>query len=106
VYDEGRLVDRLQVAERLACNALPFAESCHLRRRDLGPGRVVQIICALGESGDEGFTGALARFCRRKKNLLQNRVSPQLWIAQELLERWLLQVHDVLAAAGSRRNEN
>src|SRR5262245_9465750 len=85
---------------------LPVAKGSHLCLSDRRSREGLPIANALHQPCDEICTGFLARFRRRKEDLLQDRESLELRIAEIFCEARFIEVHDVFTASGCRANEN
>src|SRR4029077_13006660 len=99
VDDERRVRNRAEIRETLSGKAFPIAERCDLCSSDLWSRHSVEILVPLPQSLDERGAGGLAARSEREENLLQDAVPFVRWILQMLREPWLLEMHDVLAAA-------
>jgi len=98
--------DALEVREALTGKLLPVSKGCHLGLGDRRPRHRLTIIDALAEPLDEGRTCLMARFGRRKEDLLQDCVSFKVGIAEILREVGLIEVHDVFSTSGRRADED
>src|SRR6267154_2041398 len=100
------MTNALQVGKTLARVALPLAKCGQLRAGNVRPGGRLAVFFALHQSRDERLAVSLARGRGREEDLLQDGKPTILRILEVLREAWLLEVHDVLAAARSRAHQD
>ena len=97
---------RCRSAKRAAGELLPFAKRGQLSTGNVRSRRWVAIFGALSQPADKHVAGQLARLCWSKENLLHDRVALKASIAEVARENGFFQVHDVLATAGCRADED
>src|SRR6266550_4950144 len=100
------MTNALQVGKALARQPLPLAKRGQLCACNVRPGGRLAVFSSLHQSRDERLAGGLARRRRREEDLLQDGKPTILRILEVLREAWLLEVHDVLAAARSRAHQD
>src|SRR6267378_1058090 len=106
LYHQRGMTNALQVGKALARIALPLAKRGQLCAGNVRPGGRLAVVLSLHQSRDERRAGGLARRRRREEDLLQDGKPAILRILEVLREARLLEMHDVLAAARSRANED
>src|SRR5712671_4618879 len=100
------MTNALQVGEALSREALPLAKRGQLCAADVRPGGRLAILLSLHQSRGERRAGSLARCRRCEEDLLQYVIATILRILKVLREARLLEVHDVLATARGRADED
>src|SRR5580704_13024174 len=106
VNHEDRLLDAAQIRESLPVWLLPITVRCHLRLRDFRAGWLVAIILAPREPFDELAAGGLTRIRLIEEYFLKHLIAVQRRVVEPLREVRLVEMHDVLAAARCRPDEN
>src|SRR5690242_3860585 len=106
LHDQCGVTHASQVGEALASEALPLAEGGYLRLGHVRPGGRVAVVLSLHQSRDERLPSRLARGRRREEDFLEDGVAAIPRILEVLCEARFLEVHDVLAAARSRADED
>src|SRR2546428_11238237 len=100
------MTNALQVGKALARVPLPLSKRGQLCAGNVRPGGRLAVVLSLHQSRDERFASGLARGRRREEDLLQDGKPAILRILEVLRQARLLEMHDVLAAARSRADED
>src|SRR6266576_1584095 len=106
LHNQRGMTNALQVGKALARQPLPLAKRGQLCACNVRPGGRLAVFSSLHQSRDERLAGGLARRRRREEDLLQDGKPAMLRILEVLREARLLEVHDGLAAARSRADED
>src|SRR5438874_826165 len=96
----------LQIGEALPREALPLSKRGQLCAANVRPGGRLAIPLSLHQSRDERLPSGLTRGRRCEEDLFQNIVPTVRGVLDPHCEARFLEMHDVLAAARSRADED
>src|SRR6267154_1766244 len=100
------MTNSLQIGEALARETLPLAKRRQLCGANVRPRGRLAVVLSLHQSCDECRASSLARCRWSEEDLLQNCIALILRILDVFRQARLLEMHDVLAAARSRADED
>ena len=106
IHHERRLRDALQIRKTIATELLPLAKGRHLRAGHDWTGRWIAVFSPQCDSANECFAGGLTHIGEREEDLLQDRIALQVRVIELGGQSRFVQVHDVLATARRRANED